>query len=579
MKGGAFTLFHIKAIGNERSYHWHKDKAIVQNGEGSELKSKKIFLLVIVLTLILLSACNNQQDASGDKEGQEKDENVKASGMPIVEEPITLHFFAKRADTTAENWNDVLLYNEYEKMTNINIEWEMVPAAGLTEKRNLVLASENLPDAFHTTSMPVTDLQKYGAQGTFIKLNDLIDEYAPNFKKILEEYPEIKDGITMPDGNIYSFPYAFSPDFVSMLLSSRPWIREDWMKTLDMDMPTTTEELYQFLKAVKEQDPNGNGQADEIPFGANSINTLVEWVQGAYGLGNRGLKHKFVDMDPKEEELRFFPTAEEYKEMLQYVHKLFNEELIDQNIFSISTDQYLAKGSEGLYGVTHYFSPDVLFGKEGENYIGAEALAGPNGSRLYTSILPPVPTPGAFVITSANEHPAATVRWIDYFYGDEGAKLFFMGVEGVTYEETEDGEYEYVDEIKNNPDGLTVEQAVSKYLTYPGGTYPALVTQEFFQGSQGTDMSLDATERLKPHLIEEVWPAFIFTDEEQKIMDTSGADTEKYVNEMKDKFIVGETPFSEWDKYVETIQKMGLEEYMDVQHKAYERYKESSGKN
>ncbi|GIN70861.1 ABC transporter substrate-binding protein [Bacillus sp. J14TS2] len=540
------------------------------------MKGKKVFIAVIALTLLLLSACSKQQGV--DKEEQRKGEEIKASGMPIVEEPINLKFFAERADTTAEDWNDVLLYNEYEKITNINIDWEMVPSAGLTEKRNLVLASGNLPDAFHTTSMPVTDLQKYGAQGTFIQLNDLIDEYAPNFKKILEEYPEIKDGITMPDGNIYSFPYAFSPDFVSMLLSSRPWIREDWLEALDMEMPTTTDELYQFLKAVKEQDPNGNGQADEIPFGANSIDTLVEWVQGSYGLGNRGLKHKFVDMDSEQEELRFFPTTNEYKEMLQYIHKLFDEGLIDQNIFSASTDQYLAKGSEGVYGVTHYFSPDVLFGKEGENYIGAEALASPNHDRLYTSILPPVPTPGAFVITSANEHPAATVRWIDHFYGEEGAKLFFMGVEGVTYEETEDGEYEYVDEIKNDPDGLTVEQAVSKYLTYPGGTYPALVTEEYFQGSQGTDMSLDAADRLEPHLIEEVWPAFIFTDEEQKVMDTSGADIEKYVNEMRDRFIVGESSFSEWDKYIETIEKMGLEKYMETQQKAYERYKSSKGK-
>lgn len=531
-------------------------------------------LLITIVSVLMLAACSNE-DADKEAEAKKKSvENVNKTGMPIVEEPITLTFFANKAPTTADDWNDVLIYNEYKKMTNINVEWEMVPAEGMAEKRNLALASGSLPDAFHSTSLSFADLQQYGEQGTFIPLNDLIDNYAPNFKKILDEYPEIKKAITMPDGKIYSFPYLFEPEFTSVRIAARPWIREDWLTALEMDMPETVDDFYKYLKAVKENDPNGNKKADEIPFGGTSIDRLIAWLSGAYGLQNRGARHPYVDVEPDNNKLRFIPTSDEYKEMLQFINKLYKEDLIEENIFTIETNQYLANASKGLYGSTVYHSPDMLFGEVGEKYTGASALEGPFGDKLYSRITSPVMAPGAFAITNANKHPEATVRWVDHFYGDEGAKLFFMGIEGKTYEEKEDGTLEYADEIKNNPEGLTFEQAIAKYLTFPGGFYPALVKESYYNGSESTKQSKEAVQKLEPHIIEEIWPEFIFTKEENRVLDSVGNDIHKYISEMRDKFIVGDIPFSEWNKYVETMEEMGLEEYMEIQHAAYNRLKE-----
>ncbi|WP_077297849.1 extracellular solute-binding protein [Virgibacillus pantothenticus] len=531
-------------------------------------------LFITMLSVMMLVACSNNEEDKQSEAKKKSAENVNKTEMPIVEEPITLKFFANKAPTTADDWNDVLVYNEYEKMTNINVEWEMVPSQGMAEKRNLALASGSLPDAFHSTSISFADLQKYGEQGTFIPLNDLIENYAPNFKRILEQYPEIEKAITMPDGKIYSFPYLFEPEFTSVRIAARPWIREDWLKALEMDMPETVDDFYNYLKAVKENDPNGNKKADEIPFGGTSIDRLIAWLSGAYGLQNRGARHPYVDVDPDSNKLRFIPTSDEYKEMLQFIHQLYKEGLIEENIFTIENNQYLANGSKGLYGSTVYHSPDMLFGDIGEKYTGASALEGPFGDKLYSRITSPVMAPGAFAITSANKYPEATVRWVDHFYGDEGAKLFFMGIEGKTYEEKEDGSLEYVDEIKNNPEGLTFEQAIAKYLTFPGGFYPALVKEAYYNGSESTKMSQEAVKKLEPHIIEEIWPEFIFTTEETKVLDSVGNDIQKYITEMRDKFIVGDVPFSEWDKYVETMEKMGLEDYMDIQQAAHKRLQE-----
>ncbi len=526
----------------------------------------------MMLTLLFLAACAND-DKKNSAVGNEKAlENLTDTEMPIVKEEITLNFFAGKAPATADNWNDVMIFNKYKEMTNINVKWEQVPHASLAEKRNLALAGGNLPDAFHNTGMPTADILKYGEQGIFVPLNDLIEEYAPNFNKILEENPDVKQALTFPDGNIYSFPLMAEPEFYSYRMGPKPRINEEWLDALGMDMPETLEDFYQYLKAVKDGDPNGNGKADEIPYGAPSLGTLINYLQGAFGLSNKGTSNLNVDIDPKSGELRFFPITNEYKQMLEYINKLYSEGLIEQSIFTTTTEQYLANGSESKYGSTVWYNPIDIFGEKASVYTGMPALEGPNGDKQFNSLMPTVVIPGAFVITNANKNPEATVRWIDYFYGDEGMKLFFMGVEGETFEENADGELVYMDHIINSADGLTYEQEVAKYLTYPGGGFPSITHRKYFKGPANSPADLEAAEKLIPNLVESPWAPFKYTNEETKTLVGLGGDIEKYVTEMTDKFIAGEVPFSKWDEYVKTIENIGLEEYMMIKTDAMKRY-------
>lgn len=542
------------------------------------LKRKSIFFLLAAAVLLVLGACSDKEKSVSEKVelDNEKLENVNESGMPIVKEPVKLDFFAGKAPATNDNWNDVMVFNEYEKMTDMDINWTMVPHESLAEKRNLTLASGNLPDAFHSAGMPSADILKYGQQGVFLPLNDLIDKYAPNFKKILEENPEVKKALTFPDGNIYSFPLMSDPDFLSYRLGPKPRINIDWLEALDMDMPETTEDFYEYLKAVKEKDPNGNGKADEIPYGAPGIDTLLDFLLGSYGLANMGTSNGTIDLDPDTNELRFYPTTDGYKEMLQYVNKLYSEELIEQNIFTIESNQYHANGMEEKYGSTVWYNPVDIFGDEpGKPLVGLPALEGPKGNKGFNTIMPTVVVPGAFLITNANEHPVATIKWIDYFYGDEGIKLFFMGIEGKTYEVNEDGETEYMDHILNSEEGLTYEQEQAKYLTFPGGGFPSVVSQKYFGGPANNPEDLEAAAKLKPDVVENPWSPFKYTKEENDKLAGFGHDIDKYVTEMRDKFISGDLSFDEWDKYVETIEGMNLEEYMKIKTEAYERYEDS----
>src|SRR5699024_3780425 len=204
-------------------------------------------------------------------------------------------------------------------------------------------------------------------------------------------------------------------------------------------------------KAVKELDPVGGGKT--VPYGGTDITELVQWLSGSFGVMNRGPSNTNIDLDPNDtNKVRFYATTDEYRQLLEYIHKLYDEGLIEQSIFSIEWGQFLADASENLYASMIFYDPIELFGEEiGSQYNSVAALEGPERHKDYNKLSSSVWVNDNSVITSENENPAAALRWMDYFYGEEGAKLYYMGVEGETFEE-KDGEIVYKDHILH-PEG------------------------------------------------------------------------------------------------------------------------------
>ncbi|GIN58470.1 ABC transporter substrate-binding protein [Lederbergia ruris] len=527
---------------------------------------KKLMTVLLIVSIIAMTACSNNKEQTTS----EKKDVLNETGFPIVKEPIELTFFTGKASSNGDKFEETLVWSEYAKKSGIDVNFELVPFESLEEKRNLALSSGDYPDGFYSARVSSADLSKYGKQGVFIPLDDLIDQYAPNLKKLMEKYPDIKKGLTMPDGHIYSFPTFYDPNFLPMLIGTPLWVKEEWLEKLDMKEPETLEEFYEYLKAVKETDLNGNGEKDEIPFSAAGTGALLDQLKGAWGLGNRGLGHKYIDVDPETNELRFFRIDEKYKELLEYVNKLYKEGLIDQEIFTQESTQVYAKGADNRIGATIIPNPSAQMNDDG--YIGLGALKGPSGDQLYTHLKVPMVWVGSFVITDKNPYPEASVRWMDYFYSDEGATFYFMGKEGETYEKSDDGTLQYTKEITDNPQGLTLDQALAKNFTWLGGSYPGYVKPDWFNGSETLPNSMDAGEKAEPNAVKELWNSFNFTDEENRFLQSEGSDLQTYITEMEAKFISGEESFDGWEKYVDRVKQLNLDKYMEVQNEAYKRY-------
>ncbi|MDR0267411.1 extracellular solute-binding protein [Paenibacillus sp.] len=529
-------------------------------------------LLACMVSITVLAGCSSGKsaDSEGNKAPDAEQAKINQSGYPIVNDKITVSAFAAKFFANAD-WNNIRLWNDYEKKTNIHINWDTVQKDTLKEKRNLLLAGNDYPEFFYASAFSRTDLLKYGKQGAFIPLNDLIDKYAPNFKALMDKYPIIKKGITMPDGNIYGLPTIYDPEFKSVLYGT-PWVKQEWLDKLGLKQPETLDDLYNMLKAFKEKDPNGNGQKDEIAWGAVGTDGIVAYLRGSFGLNNHGNSNINVDTDPATGKVRFIPTDPRYKELLQFVNKLYKDGLLEQDIVSVKSTEVDAKGTQGLIGVVDNVDPVAIYNQQG--YVGLNVLKGPHGDQQFTYLGSPLGNIGMFVLTDKAKNPEAMIRWMDYFYSEEGIKLFFMGWKDETYKEDASGNVDYTDEIKKNPNGMNLDQAIGQYLIWPGGYYPGFVKQQYFKGAEGLPTSVENAKKAEPYVLpqEKVWPPFNFTQDEQSELTTIKTDIDTYVTEMKDKFITGNESFDNWDKYVAAIEKMGVDRYVAIYQSAAERY-------
>ncbi|MBP1991733.1 extracellular solute-binding protein [Paenibacillus eucommiae] len=531
-----------------------------------------IILMLVLFSTVLLTACSGgtaKPTTSPSPSDAPSGSDALNPGMPIVNSPISLKVFSYYPAAVNPDWGNIRLWKDYEKMSGIHIDWDLVPAANMTERLNLMLASGDYPEIIYGTGVSNLDLIKYGETKVFLPLNDLIDNHAPNLKKLLDENPSIRKSITMPDGNIYGLPTLFDPEFSSVLSGQKFWVKEDWLKQLGMKLPTTVDELYLLLKAIHENDLNKNGKQDETPIYFSGPQHLLSYLKGAWGLGNRGSKHYLVDVDQKTNQLRFIPTDPGYKEILEFMNKLFKENIFTKELFTITNEEFVARAGEGNIGTFVGIGPAAF---NGTGYVGGEVLKGPHGDQMYSLVNPSVIANGAFVLTDKNKHPEASMRWADYFYSEEGVRMYFMGFEGDTYKVTEDGNYEYTDEIVKNPKGLNLNQAIGQYLVWPGLFYPSMVKQKTFKGTEGSVDAIAAAEKVKPYFPKETWADFSYTPEENDQITAYGTDIATYVMEMQAKFVSGEVPFTDWDKYVATLKKMGLDKYMEIYNLGYQRY-------
>lgn len=525
----------------------------------------------LALTALGSTACSGGDSTTPQDRLDSVPDNFNPTGYPIVSEPTTIHFMTAKNPNSRADYNDVASWQTYQDLSNVTVDWGLVPAAAMKEKVNLALASGDYPEVLYGGNLPALEMVKYGTTGTLLPLGELIDTHMPNLAKVIAATPGARAAMTFPDGEIYGMPLIFDKDFLGLQYSQRLWIRQDWLDKVDESVPTTTEEYFQLLKKFKRASPNPNG--DSIPYGDFSgAVSLENMLVGSYGLRTRGIGGGLFDADPNTDELRCIVTTDAYRDLLEFLHRMYAEGLMAKNIFSIERAPFDADAGAGVYGSFVTIDPAKMYGSGAKGCVSTKQLVGPEGDHLYSHCRQPIVNTANFSITDKVENFAVIGRWMDYFYSDPGCALFFMGIEGKSYRTTESGEVEYMPEIIDNPGGL--QKALAPYVTYGGSPYAGWVQQKFFKGAEGTAESLTAAELLAPDAIplEDRWPSFTYTVEESQQLQGVVDDITKFCEESRAGFITGETPFSNWGKYVDTLNSMGLEKYLEVQEAAVGRF-------
>ena len=526
--------------------------------------SKVVAIVVSMMLSVSFVGCNKTEKTTS-KSGEEVGGNFNPTGYPIVNEEITIRAFTQ-IDPQSKDFNEMKILKDLKEKTGINVVYECISGSIWNEKKNLVLASNELPDIFLGGGLSDSDVIKYGSQGVFIPLEDWIDQYAVNIKKVFEEDPSVKKSCTAADGHIYTLPYVdgYEPEDVT----NHMFINKTWLEKLGLSVPTTTDEFYDVLKAFKEKDPNGNGEKDEIPFTyrvGNVYNGDFS-LSGAFGVLD-GPEHVMI----KDNKMVFSPMEEGYKEYIQWTQKLYSEGLIDKEIFTQDQGQYLAKGKMDVVGGFVIYSSDNMVGEEraDKDFTVLQPLEGPNGDRLWGRYVKGI-RPHKVAITKENQNVEATIRWIDEFFDEEFGVESHLGEIGKVILKEGD-KYK----VATPPEGVTAAQF--KFENSAGPFAPGIVSKEVYRNcliqNKSAERKTKAYELYDEFATQSPLPIMSFTNAQLNEIATIKADIDTYVEEMKAKWITGQSNIEkDWEDYKNTLKKMQVDRYVELYQEAYDLY-------
>lgn len=538
------------------------------------LTKRKVLTVTIVLTSLLVGCGKGSGKSANGKESSVK---VEEKGFPIVKEKLEMTMMAP--GTGLAEWKDMPMLKDYSEKTGINFKYTTPPLSDFQTKLNLAFASGDLSDiifgAGSTALTPAMEID-YGSQGILLPLEDLIPKYAPNLNKLMKEDPSIRKSITTPDGHIYTLP-SIARDDTSIWPRGPLWYKGAWLKKLGVkELPKTTDEFYDLLVRFRDEDPNGNGKKDEVPLTDTKMDSSRDWLMAAFGM-------KSQSIEEVNGEVRYPPVTENYKGYVTFMHKLYDEGLLDKEVYSQADEQRKAKGQNDQVGIFPDWFSYFTTGQS-EN----EALENPMFQPLTSkyskkAVVPGSPrlARGVFALTEKNPSPEASLRWVDYFYSKEGAQYLNQGPEGALwkYEKNNKGE-----KVRVFNDGIDLENREDERgkitpnygIAVPGIGLPipgiAVKANDKDDNDFSTFIKEETDTKIVPYA-ETPFPLVYLTKEQQDQVSAVATDLQTYVEQMEAKFITGVEPLENWDKFVSTINSMGVDDYVKVYQEAYDTWK------
>ena len=513
-------------------------------------------------------------------------EELQVSDSFPLEESVTIKIFMpQQSDVVDLEKNQVFqLMQEY---TNIDFELSTAPSQDAKEKLNLLLNSGEYPEVIMGVGLTASDLEMYGVEeGILLPLNDLIDEYCPNIKAQLDEHPNWRVDMTSSDGNIYGIPSVDSGGVGHVNCAMKYWINEQWLKNLGLEMPKTTEDFKNVLLAFKNDDPNGNGIADEIPLSGciNSWNAdPYLFLLNAFGYFDTNYYYL------KDGEIKTILDQDYIREGLAYMNDLYAEGLIDPAAFTQDNSQLTAIGNNeeieilGCSPAGHVgMLLDINNVERYEHYAMMLPLEGPEGYRAIPYTKSVSVSGGSFMITDACEHPEIAIQLADLFstvgwtlHGQLGERLV---------------EWDYADEGTLGMDGAT--PAYLKFLQYQT---PAQVEDAWWWTYRGIepnwkllvqtdpDAIMDPanfesrlyfeTTKLLPFAADvDPIPTIRYTSDESTLFNQLNTAVKDYASIAIIEFITGERSLEDdWDEYLGDLETMGYYRLIGLIQDAYTR--------
>ncbi|MDR2657499.1 MAG: hypothetical protein LBB86_06710, partial [Oscillospiraceae bacterium] len=390
----------------------------------------------------------------------------------------------------------------------------------------------------------------------------------PNYKYLRDTYPDIAQDTIQDSGELAVF-WQF--DYVGTSPWSGFWVRQDWLDEQGLPVPVTVDDWTNTLRVFKEKYNATLGVQIGALGGGGGDLTDNHTFFSTFGTGFR-----WFQIDGQ---IQFGPVTAGFKQAVELLASWYAEGLIDPDFASYDWNGYTAKTSDAVsYGV---FGSN--YGEIGQMKRTSEAL---DPDWKIIPVNGPVLTPGQELhmrntdfLTRTQYDPITTrakdegldeiiMQWKDYWYSQEGGDLFSYGVEGVTYEWDENNQLVWTwDQHFDTKDG-----ALDFWTMYP--------LFKLHNGGYLRDSASYVMEQLVWDCINE-WskitpdwylPMISRTAQESEDYASTYTPLNDYIEEQTGLYITGQQSMDNWDTFVQNIWNMGLQDIIDIQQDALDRY-------
>lgn len=482
--------------------------------------------------------------------------------FPISDTTLEVSYYSSinpTANVTAENSE---FFAKLGEMGNILWNCVLFPTATASEQFNLLAAAGDLPDVLAETNYSGSASQAVEEE-IYLDIAPYIHEYAPTYEYYVQTTDKARQSLYTDEGYMVNLAMIAEEEFPP---NNGVLIRKDIVQEyLDGQLPETYDEYHDYLSICR----------DELGMTAPLYMSDIADTVLCSGYDIR--LDRFTVNDNNE--LVFGIITDEAKELMALVRDWFNEGLIYPEFFAIPDGEQInylvSKYSTEESGMAYAwceFASWIKFGDDSSAVIGPGYLPRhEKGQQLHLSegVDSQVRESWYFSGNCSEEKLTVLLQLIDYLYTEEGALLANWGTEGETYTVQEDGSYWYTDLIINNPDGMTQNEALLNYLAYWTPHYADYTCFNIGMVTTFAEYSeLWATADINHEV-----PSYSMTVEESDISASISTDIDTLLDETLVKFIVGDLSIeNDWDSFIENLYSIGLQDYLDVNQAAYQRY-------
>lgn len=472
---------------------------------------------------------------------------TEAQQLPLTEEPVTLtawdYVVPPVMAVITDYGVDGQVYAELQKRTGVTLEFTTANLLTASDSMSLMVAANELPDIIFNFGMFYTGNMDDLIEGEIIVDFAEYEDLMPNYFDILNNNPSIARDVYTEAGAV---PLAENIQD-TLIPSSGPAIRQDWLDADGLDTPVTVDDLHEVLKTFQAE----NNCQYPLWIAANGANTLGS----AFGVSVNGDNNALGGWIYQDEKIQYCVPMDGFRDYVQLIADWYSEGLISpdfvsQTMNNTATDDEIVGNASGFF-TTSVNGLTNLSGYEPDSNVQpvrAMVLQEGDLNGFDDAGTSRVSKGGAAVACSCPEIDLA-VQIIDYCYSDDGILLSNYGVEGVSFEYDDNGEPVLTDLVTNNPDGYDFALALIKYTS--STPCSICINERNFLGY--TDAQVAAIDLWLRNTDSTMAPGAVWTVDAQTEYSSIVSDLGSFVSTMCLQFITGEKSMDEWDSFIEEV--------------------------